>query len=122
MPFASANGLNVTILPDLHERILAKQPLPDWQIHIARSFDDLDYACTGGESLNQTAARALKELAVVASSGAARPAVVSHGNLIAAVLNQIGPAFGYGQWRDMANPELFSLILTNGTPTHWQQL
>ena len=115
-------GLDVETLSDLHERVLAKHSLPDWQTHIARSFDDPEYSCPGGESLNTTCDRALKALAIIANSDATFPAAVSHGNLIAAVMNRVDPAFGYKQWQTMGNPELFILTITAGTPNHFQIL
>ena len=121
-PFSQKTGLKIKTLPGLHERILAPHPLPDRLDHIERSFDDPAYHLIGGESLSETRARAAKALAIVANSGATRPVVVSHGNLIASVLNGIDPAFGFESWRAMKTPDLFILTLKNGMPDRYRQI
>lgn len=121
-PFSQKTGLKIKTLPGLHERILAPHALPDWLDHIERSFDDPTYHLIGGESLNETRARAAKALAIVANSGATRPVVVSHGMLIASVLNGIDPAFGFESWRAMKNPNLYILTLKNGMPDRYRQI
>ncbi|MEE9427290.1 MAG: histidine phosphatase family protein [Paracoccaceae bacterium] len=121
-PYAGATDLGITTLPDLHERVLAKHSLTDWQTHIAQSFDDFNYSCPGGESMKTTCDRAIKALTIIANSNATFPAAVSHGNLIAATLNRIDRSFGFEKWQSMGNPELFKLTLVAGLPSSFEIL
>lgn len=121
-PFAAGNGLAVEVHDDLYERVLSLEPLPDWLVHVRRSFEDFDYAVGGGESLNATCDRALGALRDVLALRHGFPAVVTHGNLIASILGRVDPAFGFEQWRTMKNPDLFSLTFEAGTPVGYTRI
>ncbi len=121
-PFATHNGLAVEVHDDLYERVLSLEPLPDWLVHVRRSFEDFDYAVGGGESLNATCDRALGALRDVLGLGYGFPAVVTHGNLIASILGRVDPAFGFEEWRTMKNPDLFVLRFEAGTPVEFTRI
>ena len=121
-PFAQSATLSISTLDNLRERCLAPTPLPDWPDHIERSFKDTSYKLPGGESLNETCDRALKALRTIAASKSTLPAAVSHGNLIASVLNRIDPEFGFLQWKNMKNPDLFEISVTAGKPQSFTRL
>lgn len=121
-PFATASGLTINTLNDLQERVLAHEPVPNWLHHIQLSFDDRDHALTGGESLNDTCAHAIAALSDILRTGAKRPLAVSHGNLIASLLHQIDPDFGYDNWKSMKNPDLFEVHFTDQKPSSFSRL
>jgi len=70
----------------------------------------------GGESFNQAKSRAVAALADIAAAGHRLPAVVSHGNLIASVLQSMDAAFGFAQWQGLGNPDLFEVELEASRP------
>ena len=115
-PFARLTEVPVTELEDLEERVLSPEPRDDWLEHVNRSFRDPDHALPGGESLRQTADRGL---AAIAKAGS-QSIVVSHGNLIAAVLNRIDPQFGFDQWKALRNPHVILLHVLNGVPSSFE--
>jgi len=119
-PLAARLGLEIGTDDRLRERVLSPEPLDDWQDHLQRSFDDPDYAVPGGESLAEAQARGL---AAIAAAGAFRlPAVVSHGNLIAAVLRSVDPAFGFEAWRDLRNPDVFLVTMQAAVPVEYRRM
>jgi 2,3-bisphosphoglycerate-dependent phosphoglycerate mutase len=122
VPYAERAGLEVTVLNDLHERILSPDPAEDWLAHIARSFADVDYKLHGGESLRDTRRRALQAIEVIAASDHAVAAAVSHGNLMASVFRSLDEDFGFSQWRSLRNPDLFELTLKNGAPIAYRRM
>lgn len=73
-------------------------------------------------ALAEAQARGLAALADIAAAGHQRPAVASHGNLIAAILSAIDPAFGFAAWRTMSNPEIFRLTFSGTVPTAFERL
>ena len=121
-PYARRAGLEPTTDERLKERVLADPEVDDWLDHIRRSFDDLDHAAPGGESLNQVQARALAALAEIAGRGHRLPAVASHGNLISSVLRASDPSFGFEHWRGLANPDLFELTFARGALSRWRRV
>ena len=106
----------------LEERVLSPTPRADWRDHLERSFRDRDYALAGGESLNAVAGRGRAALAAIADTGHDCPAVVSHGNLIAALFHGIDPEFGFDAWAEMRNPDLFRVQIRAGQITGFTRL
>jgi 2,3-bisphosphoglycerate-dependent phosphoglycerate mutase len=116
-PFADQAGLTIQTIGDLRERKLAEGWLPDFLIHMERSFADENYRLPGGESLAETASRGLRGLTeAMRLAKSPIPALASHGNLIASILRTIDPGFGFAAWQAMRNPHLFEVEWENGKP------
>ena len=120
-PYAGRADLEIEIVDDWRERVLARAPLANWQDHIKRSFQDRDYAATGGESHNHVSQRALASLTCRKGWSDGIPAMASHGNLIASLLSLVDVEFGYGEWADMRNPDLFWLEFDGLRPIGYQR-
>lgn len=121
-PFSGQSGLPISILSDLRERRLAPTPLPDYKIHLARSFDDRSYKLEGGESLNETCQRAIAELRVVYGANVQLAAVAAHGTLISSIFNFVDPNFGFEDWQALQNPDVFRVTLEDHGPTGFERL
>jgi 2,3-bisphosphoglycerate-dependent phosphoglycerate mutase len=116
-PFAQHRGLAIVEHPDLRERLLSPDPLPDWLEQVARSFSDPDHAVASGESGRVVAERAWKVLDAILGAGHRLPLVVSHGNWIAFALKRVRPEIDFDFWRSMTSPDLFRLGA--GAETGW---
>ena len=121
-PFAVLAGLPVRLDDRLRERVLSEHELEDWLDHVRRSFAEPNYRAPGGEGLDEAQSRAAAALADIAAAGHRLPVVVSHGNLIAAVLRSMDAAFGFAQWRSLRNPDLFEVELEAGQPVRFVRL
>jgi 2,3-bisphosphoglycerate-dependent phosphoglycerate mutase len=121
-PFARRKRLDIVLDERLAERRLASLDLPDWLEHIRRSFDDLDYRAPGGESLGEAQARGLAAIADIARRGHRRPALCTHGNLLAAILRSIDAGFAFDAWRALGNPDLFEIACDDGCPRSYRRL
>lgn len=122
-PFAAGAGQDVRVIDALRERSLGPTDLPDWQAHIARSFSDHDHKPDGGESLREVQARTMAVIReILAEARGSRPAAVSHGGWISALLHGIDPSFGFDQWRNLANPDLILVQLRGTAPVAWRRL
>jgi 2,3-bisphosphoglycerate-dependent phosphoglycerate mutase len=121
-PLADRLGLAIIRDDRLQERRLSTFDRADWLEHLQQSFADPAYRLEGGESLAEAQSRGLAALADIASAGHNRPAVASHGNLIAAVLCAIDPAFGFAGWRSMTNPDIFRLTLAGPKPVAFERI
>lgn len=105
-PFAARSGLSIELEPRLVERRLSPEPIPDWREVVRRSFDELDFAVSGGESGRETLERGWAALEDVLGAGHTLPVVVSHGQLISLLLSRIDPSFGFDGWQSLANPDV----------------
>jgi 2,3-bisphosphoglycerate-dependent phosphoglycerate mutase len=107
-PYCQRKQLEVEVEPRLMERVLSKHELPDWREELRRSFDDLDYSLETGESSNAAQSRGVLVLKEAIASDQ-RCALITHGNLLALLLNFILPTTGYEDWKRLSNPDVFSV-------------
>lgn len=103
----AAKQLGVAIRTDdrLKERKLAEGDLPDWLDQLEKSFMDANMKLDGGESGGEAQDRAAGVLAD-ASDGTV---LVTHGNLLALMLQSADPAYGFGDWQKLSNPDVYRM-------------
>ncbi|SEQ28166.1 2,3-bisphosphoglycerate-dependent phosphoglycerate mutase [Virgibacillus subterraneus] len=107
-PYAEQNNIEVKIDDRLKERILSEHPIDDWMDVLEQSFTDLDFNLPGGESSNDTVNRAKLVIESVQSDkNATNVILVSHGNLMALLLKQYDPSFGFEGWKSLRNPDVY---------------
>ena len=107
-PFAAAAGLAVHTDPRLNERTLSDRPVENWRELIRDSFDDVDLRAPGGESAREVLERAWAGLTSILDGGFQLPLVVTHGNLMSLVFRSLDSSFGYTQWENLTNPDVYS--------------
>jgi 2,3-bisphosphoglycerate-dependent phosphoglycerate mutase len=111
-PTAAAHGLGVELVEDLRERLLSPHPLADWYAEVRRTWSDFDYALPAGESSRVAQSRAGRVIAHLAERHPdARIAAVSHGNLIALLLNARDPGVGFELWEAMPMPAVYEIVV-----------
>jgi 2,3-bisphosphoglycerate-dependent phosphoglycerate mutase len=120
-PLAQRLGLAIETDERLVERVLAAESLPGWQDRIRASFEDLTLALPGGESTATAAERGTQALADVLRHDLLPTVVVSHGNLLAALLNHLDGRPGFETWSGLTNPDLFRVVPLEpgGSGGHW---
>ncbi len=121
-PFCTYTNTEITIEEDLRERKLKNDSTADnWKVLIEKAWQDFNFAvpgCESGYSCQTRIANCLLKL-VKANSGK-RLLVSSHGNAIGLYLNKLDSSFGFLQWSNMKNPDLFKIAFVNGTP-QWEK-
>jgi len=109
-PIARSRGLTIETVDALRERILSTSELPDWRLHLQRSWEDFDYAAPGGESGREAQARVVRVLDTIAMRHSAGTVILaSHGNLIALALHAFMPGVDYPFWESIPMPAVFRL-------------
>lgn len=108
-PFASISDLPVHTDVRLNERVLSAEPIENWQEVIHDSFNDHNLRAPGGESAREVLGRAWAALDEILAADHSMPLVVTHGNLIALVLQSLDHTFGYEGWVSLSNPDVFLL-------------
>jgi len=112
-----AERLNLPVEEDerLMERVLSTEPLPDWRDHLRRSFVDPDYGLPSGESGRVATQRGLGCVQEVMADQNVNAVIVTHGNLLALILNHFDPTFGFDAWERLINPDIYRLDFTEAT-------
>jgi 2,3-bisphosphoglycerate-dependent phosphoglycerate mutase len=109
-PSARLRGLPIGIIPDLRERLLAPDPLPDWRVQLERTWLDFDHAPPGGETSRIAQARGLGVLDRVRADHPTGTVMLGgHGNLIALVLRAFAPRVDFAFWEAIPMPAVYRL-------------
>jgi 2,3-bisphosphoglycerate-dependent phosphoglycerate mutase len=102
-PFAVSMNKTITIDERLTERVLTSDTLTSFLPVLEKTFNDYELKLHGGESSHEAEQRAisfLNELDLTENT-----LVVSHGNLIALILNYVDK-FSFSDWQELKNPDL----------------
>lgn len=108
-PFADGKQLPIQTDARLEERKLCVESLPDWMEKLRQTFDDLDMCLKGGESSRTAMKRGVEVVKEVLAQEAGTTILVSHGNLITLILKHFDERFGFNEWKEMSNPDVFLL-------------
>ncbi|WP_010650583.1 histidine phosphatase family protein [Oceanobacillus massiliensis] len=109
-PYAEANGLTIKTDERLQERILSEEPIDDWLEALEQSFIDDGFSLPGGESAKDVVARSNDVLrCIYDDSSVSNAIIVSHGNLLSHFFHQFDPSFGFKQWKELRNPDIYLL-------------
>jgi 2,3-bisphosphoglycerate-dependent phosphoglycerate mutase len=109
-PFADRNGLSIDIDDRLRERSLGAPDDLDWRKALQQTFEDLDLTFSGGESNRAAMARGIGVIKDI--DGASKVMLVTHGNLMAMLLQSFDPAFGFEQWSRLTNPDIYRVTVS----------
>ncbi|MFF2445884.1 histidine phosphatase family protein [Neobacillus sp. NPDC058068] len=101
--------------PRLTERVLSNNNLPDWLEKLSATLDDLDLKFEGGESSREAMQRIVGVVEEVFVGETENTIIVSHGNLLSLLLKYFNKDFGFDEWRNLSNPDVFILKSENKT-------
>ncbi|WP_088009309.1 histidine phosphatase family protein [Indiicoccus explosivorum] len=104
-PAAGRLGLDIRTDERLKERVLASGDMPDWLEKLEESFMDSSVKLSGGESGLEAQDRAAEVIADAADG----TVIVTHGNLMALMLQSADPAFGFEEWKTLSNPDVYEM-------------
>jgi 2,3-bisphosphoglycerate-dependent phosphoglycerate mutase len=106
-----AEHLNIEIEKDhqLTERVLSTKNLPDWFEKLRTSFDNLELKFEGGESSQEAMNRIAEVVEEVFNNETNNSIIVTHGNLMALLLKYYNHDFGFEEWQNLSNPDVYLL-------------
>ena len=109
IPYALKNNIEIEIDERLQERILSSENMPDWFDKLQQSFIDKDLKFTGGESSNEAIHRILALIEELHVNESETIVLVTHGYLSTMLLHSISPHFGFDEWQQLSNPDVFMI-------------
>lgn len=112
-PFAEQHNLEIELDDRLRERLLSSYHLEDWMERLKATFVDMDLIYEGGESSNEALNRILEVVNDKVGEGFENIAIVAHGGIISLLLHHYDHAFGFEQWRQLSDPDVFLLTISN---------
>lgn len=108
-PTSLKKDLTIKIDDRLSERILSTTDLPDWLEKLEATFVDLELKFEGGESSQEALNRALDVIQDILNSDFQKTVIVTHGNLMSLLLMNYHNGFGFEDWKNLSNPDVFHL-------------
>lgn len=108
-PLAELKQVEVETDERLSERVLSTKVLEDWLEKLQATYSDLDVTFDGGESSREAMARGVSVVEDILDGGADNSVIVTHGNLMSLLLKNYQSDFGFDQWKNLSNPDVFLL-------------
>lgn len=109
-PYASSIDISIQEDERLRERILSGEPIEDWMEALELSFKDEHFSLPGGESAQDVLTRSNEVLqSILQNSFVKNALIVSHGNLLSHLFQQFDKNFGFNQWKELRNPDIYLL-------------
>ena len=110
-PYATNKNIEIELDKRLKERILSSENLPDWFNKLQQTFQEPDLKFSGGESSNEARKRILDLVDDLMHTDCENIVLVTHGNLAALLLNYISQNFGFEEWKQLSNPDVYLIEL-----------
>jgi 2,3-bisphosphoglycerate-dependent phosphoglycerate mutase len=120
-PLARQLNLRIQVDCRLSERVLSANNLDDWMECLRLTFMDFDLAYDGGETSRAAMSRAVQVVYDVLSGNHERVALVTHGNLMTLLLKHFDERFGFQEWSQLTNPDIF-LITVSGSESRVERI
>ncbi|MFJ7936331.1 histidine phosphatase family protein [Sporosarcina sp. NPDC096371] len=108
-PLAERLNVEIEMNSQLEERVLSTESFPDWLEKLRKTFDNPDLKFEGGESSEEAANRIGEVVEGVFKSEFENSIIVTHGNLMALLLNHYNKQFGFDEWATLSNPDIYLL-------------
>lgn len=110
-PLAEQLGRTIQVDDRLSERILCKAPNENWLEMLKASFADLQLTYEGGESSQDAMNRGIQVIKGCSQKDVVHIAIVTHGNLMSLILHSFDQLFGFNEWRQLTNPDVYRLTI-----------
>ena len=109
-PLSTMYDCPIELENQLQERILSTSSLNDWRTDLKATFSDLNLRFPGGESSREAIERTSSVLHEAFLHPARHTVLVTHGNAMALLLKSIDSNFGYPDWEQLRNPDIYRLV------------
>lgn len=110
---ATANNIEIKIYEDLRERQLKgayKLPNEEIQQALKKSYEDIDFYLSGGESIRDVQNRALPVIKDLLNEYEGKKIIIgTHGNVMTIIMNYFNSEYGYEFWKSTSKPDIYEL-------------
>ncbi|MGP4059987.1 histidine phosphatase family protein [Halobacillus litoralis] len=113
-PFARNKGIDIEKDERLEERVLSHEPIDDWEEVLHDTFQDPDLKLTGGESSQEAKKRVVTLIDELESQDCGNVLLVTHGNLLALLLQKYNREIGFYDWKRLSRPDVYLIQKQGG--------
>lgn len=108
-PLAKQLNLEIEIDEKLTERVLSTKDSSDWKDKLRTTFEDVELKFEGGESSQEAKERIVDVVEKSFNDVFENTIIVTHGNLMSLLLNNYNENFGFEDWQNLTNPDVYVL-------------
>ena len=108
-PLSERLNVDIELNGQLKERVLSTEPLSDWFEKLRTTFENPEIKFAGGESSIEAVNRIIEVVEDVLNSELENTVIVTHGNVMALLLNHYNKQFGFNEWANLGNPDVYLL-------------
>lgn len=108
-PLAKQRNSAIEIDEKLTERVLSTKDISNWKDKLRSTFENGGLKFEGGESSQEAKGRIVDVVENVFNDISEDTIIDSHGNLISILLNNFNKSFGFDDWQDLTNPDIYVL-------------
>ena len=113
---ANTKNIKIKIYEELRERQLKGNfRLSEEEIHnaIRKSYDDIDFHLSGGESVRDVQIRAIPIIKDLLHQYMGKKIIIgTHGNVMTMIMNYFNKEFGYEFWKNTSKPDIYKLVFS----------
>src|SRR5699024_3109088 len=107
---ASFLGIEINIMEDFKERVLAQKSVEDFSYAITKVWEDYDFSWPGGESNRLAQKRGVDATMAVLDHHPGKNIVIgTHGNMMALIMNSFDGQYGFEFWKELDMPDIYKL-------------
>ncbi|WP_330949445.1 histidine phosphatase family protein [Virgibacillus sp. MG-45] len=97
-------------LDGFKERILAEEPVEDFEVAITKVWQDDDFSWEGGESNRVAQQRGVNATFNVLERHLGKNIVIgTHGNIMVLIMNYFDNQYGFDFWKELEMPDIYKL-------------
>lgn len=108
-PLANLLDLQIVTNNNLKERVLSSNNFNDWLEKLEATFNNDELKFEGGESSIEAGKRIITVVEEVFNSNHQNTIIVTHGNLMSLLLRHFNKSFGFKEWQNLSNPDIYLL-------------
>ena len=112
-PLSSALGIDIELEEELVENDLRLSGFEDWRDAVKASFDDLDLTEENQESSLEALYRGSAVIDKIVQTETYPVALFTHGKLLTLMLKSLNIRYGYLDWVNMTNPDIYEVSKSN---------
>jgi 2,3-bisphosphoglycerate-dependent phosphoglycerate mutase len=112
-PLAQKINLKINTDARLCERILSSEILSNWEEKLYDTFQDNEMRLPGGETSFEAMERGISVIKELFDLSEKNIAVVTHGNIMCLMLRYYDKKYGFNEWRNLTNPDVFELLISD---------
>jgi 2,3-bisphosphoglycerate-dependent phosphoglycerate mutase len=108
--FAEVAQKEILLEEKFKERIVAKEPVPNFEESLHKLWTNPTFSFEGGESNEKAQLRGIKQIAQLLLHQEGKNIVIStHGNLLALLLHYYDKQYDYLFWKNLSTPDIYKL-------------